>query len=65
MRRGQGKVFGLNEQHVQSSGSALEHVLGAKDPEPSEGVRNEGLMVLRCRQFSVSCLYTMHNVKIY
>lgn len=57
MRRGQGKVFGLNEQHVQSSGGALEHVLGAKDPEPSEGVRNEGLMVLRCRQFCFLFVY--------
>lgn len=43
MRRGQGKVFGLNEQHVQSSGGALEHVLGTKETEPSKGVRNEGM----------------------
>lgn len=47
MRRGQGKVFGLNEQHVRSSGGALEHVLGTKETEPSEGVRNEGMMFLR------------------
>lgn len=47
MRRGQGKVFGLNEQHVQSSGGALEHVPGTKETAPSEGVRNEGMMFLR------------------
>lgn len=40
-------MFGLNEQHVQSSGGALERVLGTKETEPSEGARNEGMMVLR------------------